>query len=164
MIMNSKGKLFGKISIVDILVVAVIVIVAAGIAFRFSGNKGKAVVTGNTFTYTVEVNNVRQATYDAVEKSVGGHFFSCEKTGDDMGVLESFDAEPGTLMVEKADGTAVLAEVPGNYNLKLHFKIDGKINDNGYYTSLMRGVNVGAGYTIKSKYSTVFGTVIQLSE
>lgn len=164
MIMDSKGKLFGKISIVDILVVLVIVVVICGVCFRFSGNRGKAVVSSNSFTYTLEVNNVRQATCDAVEKSVGGHFFSCEKTGDDMGVLTSFDAEPGTLMVEKADGTSVMAEVPGNYNLKLHFKIDGKINDNGYYTSLMRGVNVGSGYTIKSKYSTVFGNITELSE
>lgn len=159
MIIDKNGRLFGKISIVDIFVIVIAIVVALGIYIRFSDNKGKAVVSSDEFYYTIEINNIRRQTYDAVMKSKGLHFYSCEKTEDDMGELIEVDASQGMLMVEKADGTAVDADVPGNYDLKLTFKIDGKINERGYYTTLMRAVNAGSGYTIKSKYSTVYGTV-----
>ena len=38
MIINKEGKLFGKISIVDIAVVLIVILLAIGIYTRFSGN------------------------------------------------------------------------------------------------------------------------------
>ncbi len=39
MIINKEGKLFGKISIVDIAVVLIVILLAIGIYTRFSGIK-----------------------------------------------------------------------------------------------------------------------------
>lgn len=159
MIIDKNGRLFGKISIVDIFVILIAIVVALGIFVRFSGNKGKAVVSNDTFYYTFEVENVRRFSYDAVMESIGTNYYSIEKSEDNMGVLVDVKPSQGTMMVEKTDGTAVVTDVPENYNLQLTFKIDGKINDRGYYTSSMRGISAGGQYTIKSKYSTVFGQV-----
>ncbi len=159
MIIDKNGRLFGKISIVDIFVIVIAVIIALGVYVRFSGDKGKAVVSNDTFYYTFEVENIRRFSYDAIADSKGLHYYSIEKSEDDMGVLVDFDASQGTVMIEKTDGTAVSADVPGNYNMELTFKIDGKINDRGYYTSSMRGISAGGRYTIKSKYSTIEGIV-----
>ena len=62
MIIDKNGRLFGKISIVDIIVIVAAVLVFAGVYVRFSGNQGKAVVQNDTFYYTMEIENVRKTT------------------------------------------------------------------------------------------------------
>ena len=46
MIIDSKGKLFGKISIIDIVIVLIVIIAVAGIGYKFTkSNTGNAVFT-----------------------------------------------------------------------------------------------------------------------
>lgn len=164
MIIDKYGRLFGKISIVDIIVILLAVLVFAGVYVRFTGNKGKAVVKNDTFNYTLNIENVRQATLDAIDDSVNTHFYNSQKTGDDMGVLIGYEARPATRLVEKTDGTAVNAVVPDNHSITLMFEIQGKINDSGYYTSDMNKINVNSKYSIKSKYSAVEGVVTSINK
>lgn len=162
MIIDKNGRLFGKISIVDIIVIVAAVLVFAGVYVRFSGDQGKAIVQNDTFYYTMEIENVRKTTLDAIGNSVGTNFYNTLKTGDDMGTLIEYKERPATKLIEKADGTAVNAVVPDNYNITLTFEIQGKINDNSYYTSSNNKINVNSTYGIKGKYSTVEGVVTSI--
>ena len=68
-LVDEKGKLFGKLNIVDLLVIVVIVAAAALLAMKLLGGK---VTAGSvpTLTYTVRVMEVDQATYDNVRQFV----------------------------------------------------------------------------------------------
>lgn len=67
-VIDEKGKLFGKINIVDLLVVILIVVVAAVLAVKFLGGNGNVSsgITAPKLTYTVRVMEVDPATYENV--------------------------------------------------------------------------------------------------
>jgi hypothetical protein len=84
---DKNGKLFGKISIVDLAVIAAVVILLAGIYVRFLGGPTKTVVQSSDFYYTLEVKNIRESNLRGLEKSLNGRFYLNEKITSEMGVL-----------------------------------------------------------------------------
>jgi hypothetical protein len=164
MLMDQKGKLFGKVSIVDAIVALAVIIVAVGIYIRFGGEAGKAVAEDVTFSYTMEVKELRQPSVDALQDSVGMEFFLNEKKDSDMGTLTNVEVSPAMGIVEKTDGTTQMAEIPEKYDAILTFQMTGRVNDVGYYSPQLQAINVGTTYVIKSKLSTVFGIVTSIWE
>jgi len=68
-IVNEKGKLFGKINIVDLLAVLFILVVVIAVAWRIFGTSVGDMVSNVTspkvdVTYTIRVPNVRKVIYD----------------------------------------------------------------------------------------------------
>ena len=66
-IMDEKGRLFGKLNIVDFLVLVLLVVVAAALAFKFLGREDP-IGTGEKpgLTYTVRVMEVDRASYENI--------------------------------------------------------------------------------------------------
>ena len=153
--MNKNGKLFGKISIVDALVVIAVIIVAAGVYVRFFGGPTKTVVQSSTFKYTALVRKVRESNVDALKKSIGGNTSLDEKITGDMGTLLSVEEFPATEFLKMADGSTAAATVPDRYDVLLTFEINGKVNEDGYFSSSLDHISAGVQYNLKTKWSTV---------
>ena len=71
--LDEKGRLFGKINIVDLLVLILVVLLAAVVGLKLLGKGG--VLPGAeggaaTLTYTVQVNNVYPEVYDSIVEYV----------------------------------------------------------------------------------------------
>ena len=67
--LDEKGRLFGKINIVDLLVLILIVAVAAMLGWKLLGRNGSlpgASSGGAKITYTVQVNNVYPEVYEGI--------------------------------------------------------------------------------------------------
>ena len=91
MIINKEGKLFGKVSIIDILVLIGIIVVIIGLAMRF-GPAGRAVLTSSEkIQYTLRVEGVRFFTVDALER---GGPVSDATTKEEMGTVVDVTAVP----------------------------------------------------------------------
>lgn len=65
-IVDEKGKLFGKINVIDLLVVLVLVAAVIFLAVRFLGGGSNVVDQTTKITYTTTATSVEQATYDEV--------------------------------------------------------------------------------------------------
>ena len=68
--LDEKGRLFGKINIIDLLVLLLIVVVAVVVGIKLLGGGG--LLSGNhtqggTITYTVKVEGVDPDVYDAIK-------------------------------------------------------------------------------------------------
>lgn len=161
---DEKGRLFGKISIVDLAVIAAIVIVTAGVYVRFFGGPTKTVVQSSDFYYTLQVKNIRESNLRGLEKSVNGRFYLNEKITSEMGTLTAIEPSPATGILEAADGRIVVADVPERYDAVLTFKITGRVNDRGYFTPTLEHISSGITYKIKGKWSAVTGTVLKVWE
>ena len=59
MIIDNKGKLFGKINIIDLAVILLVIVAAAGICLRFVFDAAENVRNSVIFSYTVEVEGIR---------------------------------------------------------------------------------------------------------
>jgi len=145
---------------VDALIILAVIIVGIGVFWRMTGQVQGATSTSATFTYTVEVKEVRQMTVDAMQKSVGMKFNMNDKARvDDMGTLLSADVSPAMRPLAKANGDMVLAAVPERFDMVLTFQLNGQVNDLGYYTPQLSNIGAGASVIIRSKYVQVNGSI-----
>lgn len=164
MLMDSKGKLFGKISIVDILIVVLIAAAACGAYFRFHGNNSEIVANDAEFYYVIEIKNIRETNKDMLLKSIGTPFELAGKVQSTMGELVDANAKIAVDYVTKTDGEIVAAEIPERYDVTLKFKVLGRINEFGFFTPEMHEISAGKEYNIKNKYCQVSGFVQQVNE
>lgn len=131
MILDKKGKFFGKISIVDIAIIVVailaVVVVASKVAQPIrSGSSEK----GDTIHYTVQVKKIRDASFNAVHK--GDNLYDKE-TGAYVGKITAKEKAPATDLVQKTDGSYVTAEIPERYDMTITIEVNGRKTDAGFY-------------------------------
>lgn len=66
-LIDEKGRVFGRINIIDLLVVVLIVVVAVVLAGKLMGNRGESSDTVN-MSYKVKVYNVEEDVYQSIQK------------------------------------------------------------------------------------------------
>ncbi|MBR0276985.1 MAG: DUF4330 domain-containing protein, partial [Clostridia bacterium] len=74
MLLDSKGKLFGKVSIIDVIVILLVIFAIVGAYFRFHGSNTSVVVNNQDFYYVISINNIRETNKDSVLQSIGTQF------------------------------------------------------------------------------------------
>ena len=168
MLMNSNGKLFGKVSIIDLLVILLVIIAIVGAYFRLtqtakpndSSEANKQVVLKTTdFYYTINIKEIREVNKNKLVESVNSEFCLNGDVTFTMGTLVGVDVSDSVATITLTDGSIVQAEIPEKYDVALTFKISGYEKDDGYFTPQMYELCVGRSYSISSLYSTVYGTI-----
>lgn len=150
MIINKDGKLFGKISVVDIAVLLIIVVLAVGIYSRFSGKADTAVTSGEKIKCTFLIKNVRMYSIEALQKK--GPLF--DKTSKEfIGDITDVRYEKGLYQVNMADGTYRPIVPEERYNAYVTVEFTGKTSDNGYYTAANKYLGAGTSGAILTKYA-----------
>ncbi|KUO72761.1 MAG: hypothetical protein APF77_02015 [Clostridia bacterium BRH_c25] len=131
MLLDEKGKLFGKISIIDIGVLLLIIALLGGAYYKFfMVDKNQNAAKFDTLEYTVVlVEGVRQQSVDAIE--VGADIYDV-KTDTPMGKIVSKEVIPAVEQLTKADGTVVLAEKPERFNVRVTIQVPGVETKNGF--------------------------------
>lgn len=159
---DKNGRIFGKISIVDIAVALAVIIAVFGIYVRFFGGPSETVVHNTKFYYTMKVDNIRESNKDALYKSINGSFSLNEKVTGEMGKLIKVEEKPAYDNIETASGEIIKAPIPERYSLILTFEMEGMVNDRGYFSPSLEDISAGVKYNIKGKYSAVTGTVLNV--
>ncbi len=123
MLLDEKGRLFGKISIVDIGVLLLIAVLIGGVYFKFfMVDKDQNAAKFDTIEYKVLVEEVRQQSVDAIE--IGADIYDV-KTNSPMGRITDIEVLPATDQLTKADGTMVIAEKPERFNVLITIRVPG---------------------------------------
>ncbi len=153
-IIDEKGKLFGLINIIDLIVLLLIVIIVVGGAKRF-GNKPVLTTEETPAKITFEVRNVRDITVDQIQ--VGDPIYFYDRGGY-IGTISDKEVKPYTEEVEY-EGTWVNAEMPGKYFV--YFTIDAQVRDSeDVVVAGGEQVRVGVEMRMKNKKVAFFGTCI----
>ena len=113
-VFDEKGRLFGKVNIIDLIVLVLIVAVAVVLVLKLTNRSGSG-LPGNAATsqieYTVKVPQVQESVYAAVKAEIeaGGQGAQLMANGEmlDAYILE-VSSEPYVIPVEKEDGTVVM--------------------------------------------------------
>ena len=159
---DSNGKLFGKVSIVDIVVVLAVVILAVGVYVRFFGGPSDTVVKDSVFYYSFSVEGVRDASLAAMKKNIGGNFILNEKITGEMGKLIKVEEREARADIKKVNGELVYELVPNRYDVTMTFEITGKVNDRGYFSPSLEHISGGVFYNLKGKYVACYGTILSV--
>lgn len=159
MIIDEKGKLFGKISIIDIAVIVVIVIaVIGGIVVYNNIEQGKIAPSDSALighsealqeiNVDFELANVREITKKAL--SVGDKVYSAE-TDKYIGEITKIDSLPYKDPITGTDGTMIFAPVPEKYILTVSVKVSGQQTEKGFFSVENTHFAVGDSMPVKTE-------------
>ncbi len=155
-VIDEKGRLFGTINIIDLLVLAMIVLAVIFFAGRmFPGKEAGDGGIQRSMEYTVKVEEVSKYTVD--EANVGDAVFDYE-TGSNIGVISGVSHHPHTEYVVDKNNEAVAIDSLDKYDLFITIKADFIETDK----SLMVGdmiAAVGRKVLVYNKYLFVEGKI-----
>lgn len=160
MLIDEKGKLFGKVSIIDIIAVLVLAALVLGTVYKFGGFGSMASDKKyDTLQYMIQVKGVRQQTIDAM---VPGDSIYDSKTGSFMGKIISKEAKPAMDQVIKADGTVVLAAKPERFDAYVTIEVPGVESSNSYLANGNRELNNESTIVMSTRMLIVEAKIIDV--
>ena len=162
---DEKGRVNGKISIIDLSVVIVLILAILGGALFF----GMSLIKGgstekteddtpkiryvkkgdklNEFLVETTLSNVRDITLNAL--SVGDEVFSVD-TRKLIGVIEKIEPKPLQEIVVGVDGKMAFADVPEKYDIDLYIRVWGVATETGCFTQYNQHLGYGDSISIKN--------------
>lgn len=155
-IVNEKGKLFGLINIIDLIVVLILALIVVGGASRL---KTKPIIVNedSKAVITFEVSDVRMATVENI--IVGDPIYHYDKGGF-IGNITDVKVEPYKEPVE-SNGQWVNAEIPEKYVAT--FTVDADVRDNpDVIIAGNEQTRIGVQFRVKNKRIAFFGTVMKI--
>lgn len=122
---NGKGRLFGRINIVDLLIAVLIIAIAGGIYLVFFGGEEKQVTETSKVVYDFEITNVNKDFVDAINP---GDLIRDSVRGNELGTVVSKTFRNATMLNEDLiNGRYVIADVPGTYDVVITIEANANI-------------------------------------
>lgn len=154
--MDKNGKIFGKISIIDLFAIILVLAVVIGIGVRYGAKATTAVQSSEKFECVIEVANVREFTVKALEK---GGVITDKKSEIELGEIVSVETEPALFQSTTADGRIIETELPERYNCIVTIVANGKVSDDAYIMDDSNELSVGRNIELYSKYVKTSGDI-----
>lgn len=154
--LDKNGKIGGKVSIIDLVVLLLVIVVAAGIAFRYGSSATTAVQSSEKFECVLKVTNVRQFTVDALNKKGVITDKNSEKV---LGEIKNIEVEEAQFQSTTADGKIVESVLPDRYTCYVTIEASGKESEDGYIMDDSNELSVGRNMDIYSKYVKTSGEI-----
>ncbi|MGB7605814.1 MAG: DUF4330 domain-containing protein [Lutisporaceae bacterium] len=159
MFIDQKGRLFGKINVIDLLAVLVAALIIAGVLYKFVLSENRGVGNDTLIQYTVSITDIRNFTVDAV--NVEDDMYD-SKTDTYMGKVISKEVKPFKDYITKTDGTVALAEKPGKFELLLTIQVPGVVNNYSYLASGNRDINNQSTVFLENRVVEIQGKVVDV--
>ena len=159
---DKKGKLFGKINIVDLLFVLLIVAVACVTVYKFGFSTHKNInQTDTKIQYVLKVSGVRDFTADSI--NVGDEIYD-DESDKFIGVVEAVEKKQAMDHIAKQDGTIVYAEKGDRYDVYVTVESDARIINGGFFANGTKEIGVFSDIIIYSQDFTCQTEVVSVNE
>lgn len=155
---DKKGKLFGKINIIDLLFLIILVVAVVGGASRFK-DSAISVESTSKGRMTFLVDEVRMPTAENITE--GQELYSYDK-GIYMGKIVGKTVKPYEDAVEY-EGQWVKAPVPDKYAVYVDVDVDIKESDKSYVVG-SEEIRIGNEYRVKTKTSAFTGICVGIKK
>ena len=161
MIIDKKGKLFGKINMVDIAVVLILVVAVLVTYYKFNMSAHSDVSETNGYVeFDIRVESVREFSVNSIKD---GDIIYDSQNDVCLGRIVSKRTEPAKSFITKADGTIVYADVPERYNLYITVGSDARINDSGIYVDGTKPVIKHQTLELETQRNKMEGKVVSVN-
>lgn len=158
-LIDKKGRLFGRLNIIDFIIAVMIAAVGAAIVTKFGKTPG-GVTDGTVIEYTVRINMLRNMSVDAFAKNTEDIVDA--ETKKELGDITDMRTEPGRELIELADGTYEYVEYPDKFTLYLTVKSEGSEADECYYLKSGKRIVIGDTLGLNNGYVQSFGEITEI--
>lgn len=164
MIIDENGKLFRKVSIIDILIVLVILLCIAGAVIRFSGLLGDNGSTPVQIEYVLRVRQIRDESVNAIMKK--GELYSSLSDEAYLGTVTNVEKLENEDYSELIDGTIVKTSAVDRYDVLITVQVDGKQTGSALYTTDGKRIEVGSLKYVATKWASMEAEIksVQISQ
>ena len=161
-IINEKGKLFGFINIVDLLVIVFLLAVIGGVAWKIFGNRisesveaASAARNGTDITYTVRVSGLRPNVAQEMLEMDYPQQLAINTGLVPNCYITQVTAEPTTILsVDKNEAWMVEYD-----RVDLIFTIEGRVEKGDFITVGSQEVRLGKSHIVKSQFLEASGVI-----
>lgn len=160
MMIDEKGKLFGKISVIDCLIILVFIAVLVGTAYKFLGNDELTVTKNDTFTTVVRISGVKAFYLEALKTGEAVY----ELNGGKLGTITEIESVPyQAILSGDKDGAYLTYE--NRYTVYLTLATEGTVNSSGFYAEGNRQLFSGGSVSVQSRlFANTMATVYAVTE
>ena len=143
-IIDRNGRLFGFISVIDLLVIVVVAVMGFAL---YTKNTQMAITSTNTADQTI--------TYQILASGIRTYVAEAVREGDQL--------FPGTKLAEFDDGTVAAATVEDGVDMLITVEGTGLVSESGRYTlNRVYELGVNSSRTFCTKYAEFIGTVTEI--
>jgi hypothetical protein len=145
---DKQGRLFGRVSVIDLLVILVVVVLAAVLCLRKSALEHTSPTS--SIVYCLRLSGIRDEMVNCWQ--VGDQVFD-EDSGIVIGVISAIDVQPCEASAPLADGTYVTSTVDGRKDMTLTLSAEGFVSNGRTYVDRTYEINVNSTRTLSTKYA-----------
>lgn len=157
-IIDRNGRLFGVISVIDLLVIGVVIVMAAALYFKNNQTHTGTTVTEQPITFQVLARGVRSYVVDAIRVGDGLYDQNYSSGGRSLGEITDIQVvrDPGTTQASLNNGTAALVDTEDSVDLLITVQGRGLINGKNYSINRVYdlAVNSARGYYTRTSQFT----------
>lgn len=155
-IIDSKGRLFGKLNIIDLIIVVCILVLAFGAVVKF--NKTDATMTTDrVIEYTMKISSIREASVDALKKNYKG--LSESESNRELGDIIDIKIEQAKELTQLADGSYKDVELPDRFDLLVTVRVIGTQTADNYFAASGKRIINGDTVKFTNKYMETSGLI-----
>ena len=161
-LIDRNGRLFGKVSVIDLIVVVVVLILAVALNMKNNHlSHTSTSVSNDTITYQVLVSGVRNYVADAVQEE-DLMYDQDRSSGGTLGKIVSIEVLPSAKMAEFNDGTVGVVPAEDCVNLLLTVQGEGIVSDGRVLLNRIYDLGVNSSRNFYTKYAQFTGTVTDI--
>lgn len=161
-IIDRNGRLFGKISIIDVLVILVVLVMAAALYFKGHQTHTGTSVTEQAITFQIRARGVNDYVAAAIQEGDGVYDSVYSSGGRSLGEIIDIQVEraPGTkLKPDLGDGTTGLMGADNTVDLLITVRGWGLINGKSYSLNRVYDLGINSSRNYYTKRADFVGTV-----
>lgn len=155
-IIDEKGRLFGKINVIDLLIIVVVFALAAATFIKFR-TSDSYMSKDTIIEYTLLVENIRTPTVDAINEKKDG--ILDYETKKEIGDIVDAEISGASELEMLNNGKYKEVEYKDKYDLLLTIQTKGTETADNYYTASGKKLVVGDTITIYNEYASTTGKV-----
>lgn len=161
-IIDRNGRLFGKISIIDVLVLLVVLVMAAALYIKTNHREITSTGTPDTpIVYQVLVRSARTFQADAVRE--GDQIYDEDRTSSGcLGTITHIERLPVTNLSDYPDGTVQVTGAEDSVSLLITIEGAGLISDGRYLLNRVYDLGVNSSRNFCTKYVMFAATVTEI--
>lgn len=160
MIIDSKGKLFGIINIIDLTLILLIVVLIAGGAYKFSILRNISVEDQKQISVTIRFEGENKGLVDAIKE---GDILFDSVRGTEFGKIVKKTVNSHKEQVIGKDGKVDFKEIPGTFDGEIKLDSMALVNSDGYLVA-SKPLYIGSKIRLKSNIYVFDCKVINIKQ
>ena len=158
-IIDRNGRLFGKISVIDVLVILVVLVMAAALYFKGQQTHTGITVTEQPITFQIRARGVDDYVAAAIQEGDGVYDSVYPSGGRSLGEIIDVQVErtPGAKLEEDLLGS--LVEADDTVDLLITVRGQGLVNGKSYSLNRVYDLGVNSSRSYCTKRAEFKGTI-----